>query len=112
LICLEPDSRRLLGITIHSPPTTHRVEIWGLACGDDREARPAPLDHTAHSWVMVAHLGGSCPNHDAHLAKLRDAGLKMMNERRSDGVHFSLWMGAAAPGGCPACLAEAPDSPA
>lgn len=105
-IALESDSRRLLGLTIHSAPNTHRVEIWGLACGDDREARPAPLDHTVHSWVLVAHLGGSCGHLNEHLARLRGAGLKLMNERRGDHLHLSLWMGASAPNGCPACLAE------
>ncbi len=100
---LEPGSRRRLSLVIHSAPVTHRVEVWGLACGDDLEAAPPGGDHIAHSWVVLAHLGGDCPNLAANVAKLEGAGLRRIEERRSDRLRLSLWMGNAAPDGCPAC---------
>jgi len=101
---LDPGSRRRLSLTIHSAPVTHRVEVWGLACGDEREHLLPSGEHIAHSWVMLGHLGGACANADGHAAKLAAAGLKLLDERRNPKRSLSLWMGVAAPGGCPACL--------
>lgn len=103
---LEADSRRRLSLTIHSAPVSHRVEIWGLACGDDRETAVPDSGHVAHSWVVLAHLGDPCANLDLNASKLSAAGLKKMDERQSDRLSLSLWMGAAAPDGCPACLGK------
>jgi hypothetical protein len=103
---LDPGSRRRLALTIHSAPVSHRVEVWGLACGDEAEARLPAGEHIAHSWVVVAHVGGPCPNLQASLGKLADAGLKRLGERSTPRLTLSLWMGAAAPDGCPACLAK------
>lgn len=103
---LDPGSRRRLGLTIHSAPVSHRVEVWGLACGDEAEAEMPAGEHIAHSWVVVAHVGGPCKNLQARLAKLSSAGLKRLEERVTPRFSISLWMGAAAPDGCPACLAK------
>lgn len=103
---LDPGSRRRLALTIHSAPVSHRVEVWGLACGDDAEAQAPAGEHIAHSWVVVAHVGGPCRNLNARLAQLEAAGLKRLEERSSPRLSLSLWMGAAAPDGCPACLAK------
>jgi hypothetical protein len=103
LAALEPGSRRRLSITIHSAPVTHRVEIWGLACGDEREAAVPAGEHAAHSWVVLAHLGGACANAEAHARKLSSTGLKRIEARESPSLSLALWMGAAAPDGCPAC---------
>lgn len=103
---LDPDSRRRLSLTIHSAPVTHRVEIWGLACGDEREADVPSGEHIAHSWVVLAHLGSPCPNLEACRAKIQSAGLRKVDERQGPRLSLSLWMGAAAPDGCPACLAR------
>ncbi len=101
---LDPGSRRRLSLTIHSAPVTHRVEVWGLACGDDREASVPAGEHIAHSWVVLAHLGPPCPNLEASRARIQAAGLRKVDERGTDRLQLSLWMGAAAPDGCPACL--------
>lgn len=103
---LDPGSRRRLALTIHSAPVSHRVEIWGLACGDDAEARPPAGEHIAHSWVVLAHVGGPCVNFKARAAQLEAAGLRRLEERSSPRLSLSLYMGAAAPDGCPACLAK------
>jgi len=103
---IDPDSRRRLSLAIHSAPVTHRVEVWGLACGDDREASVSTGAHVAHSWVVLAHLGGACPNLDANAAKLVSAGLKRIESRETPKMSFSLWMGGSAPDGCPACQAK------
>jgi hypothetical protein len=103
---LEPDSRRRLGLTIHSPPVTHRVEIWGLACGDDWESRVPAGEHVGHSWVVLAHLGADCPNLEAHSRKLKGSGLTSLGARSEDRLTLSVWMGASAPDGCPACLGK------
>jgi hypothetical protein len=103
---LDPDSRRRLSLTIHSAPVSHRVEVWGLACGDDRESTVPAGEHVAHSWVVLAHLGAPCPNLRASAAKLEVAGLKRLDQRETPKLSLSLWMGKAAPDGCPACLAK------
>ena len=103
---LAPDSRRHLSLTIHSAPVTHRVEVWGLACGDERESRIPSSDHIAHSWVVVAHLGDACANHKAHADRISGAGLRRIELKETPGLTLSLWMGAAAPDGCPACLSK------
>lgn len=100
---LEKDSRRGLTLTVHSAPVTHRVEIWGLACGDEREAKLAPSAHAPHSWVILAHSGPDCRAIEAAEAALKSAGLRRV-ERRDGALTLSLWMGSAAPDGCPACL--------
>ncbi len=97
---LEPDSRRRLSLTIHSAPVTHRVEIWGLAPAE----APRPVSgHVAHSWVVVAGEGGPGPSLDAAAAQLSKAGLKRLEQRDGPRFSLSLWMGAAAPDGCPEC---------
>jgi hypothetical protein len=101
---LEADSRRALALTIHSAPTTHRVEVWGLACGDERESRVPSSGHAAHSWVVVAHVGAACANLEASAAQLKSSGLRRVDHRETPRLTLSLWMGAAAPDGCPACL--------
>ncbi len=103
---LDPGSRRRLALAIHSAPVSHRVEIWGLACGDEREAAVPAGEHVAHSWVVLAHLGGACPNLEAHAARLSEAGLKRLDRRETPKLSLSLWMGKAAPDGCPACLEQ------
>jgi hypothetical protein len=103
---IDPDSRRRLSLAIHSPPVTHRVEVWGLACGDEREGTVSSGEHVAHSWVVLAHLGGPCAHHDANAAKLASAGLRRVEARETPRLSLSLWMGAAAPDGCPACQAR------
>ncbi|HEX7897186.1 MAG TPA: hypothetical protein VF950_05475 [Planctomycetota bacterium] len=103
---LDPGSRRRLALTIHSAPVSHRVEVWGLACGDDAESVIPVGEHVAHSWVVLAHVGGPCKNLDARVAKLTAAGLRRLEERLTPRFALSLWMGAAAPDGCPACLAK------
>jgi hypothetical protein len=100
---LDPDSRRRLSLTIHSAPVTHRVEVWGLACGDDREPAVPTGEHVAHSWVVLAHLGEPCDRLKAHAQMLESAGLKPLEMRHAPPLTLSLWMGAAAPDGCPAC---------
>ena len=104
---LDPASRRRLALTIHSAPVSHRVEVWGLACGDDAEAQAPAGEHIAHSWVVLAHVGGPCVNLKARAAQLEAAGLRRLEERSTPRLSLSLWMGAAAPDGCPACLAKA-----
>ncbi len=101
---LDEGSRRRLSLIIHSAPASHRVEIWGLACGDEHEARVPAGEHIAHSWVVVAHVGERCSRLEASAARLSQAGLKRIDERSTPGYTFSVWMGAAAPDGCPACL--------
>lgn len=103
---LEPGSRRRLSLVIHSAPVSHRVEIWGLACGDDQETKVPAGEHIAHSWVVLAHVGERCPRLDASAARLAQAGLKRVDERAAPGLSLSVWMGAAAPDGCPACLGK------
>ena len=103
---IETDSRRRLSLTIHSAPVSHRVEIWGLACDDDRENSLPDSGHVAHSWVVLAHLGSPCKNLDLNTSKLSAAGLKKMDERQTGRLSLSLWMGATAPDGCPACLGK------
>ena len=103
---IAPDSRRHLGLTIHSAPVTHRVEIWGLACGDEREREVPSSGHEAHSWVVLAHLGDACPNYDQSVARLTAVGLKELDKRTSGRLKLGLWMGATAPDGCPACQAS------
>ena len=99
---IEKDSRRGLSLTIHAAPTSHRVEIWGMACDDDREGDVALTGHTAHSWVVLAHKGPACDNAKSHAAKLEAAGLKKVDSQ--DGtVMLSLWKGSTAPDGCPDC---------
>ena len=103
---LDPGSRRRLSLVIHSAPVSHRVEIWGLACGDDREAEIPAGEHVAHSWVVLAHVGEPCPRLEARAARLAQAGLKRHDQRVAPGLALSIWMGAAAPDGCPACLGK------
>jgi hypothetical protein len=103
---LDPGSRRRLSLTIHSAPVSHRVEIWGLACGDEGESAVPAGEHVAHSWVVLAHVGKPCPNLAARAAKLEGAGLRRLDLRESPTLSLSLWMGKAAPDGCPACLGK------
>lgn len=103
---LEADSRRHLTLTIHSAPVTHRVEIWGMACGDEREGCLPAGAHLGHSWVVLAHLGNSCKNADAASEKIASFGLRQAERRQSARLSLSLWMGNAAPDGCPACLSQ------
>ncbi len=103
---LDPGSRRRLSLDIHSAPVTHRVEVWGLACGDEAEAAVPKSGHISHSWVVLAHLGGPCPRLDARAAQLSAAGLKRMEVRETPKLSLSLWTGASAPDGCPACLGK------
>jgi hypothetical protein len=103
---LDPDSRRRLSLVIHSAPVSHRVEIRGLACGDAREAELAPDGHAAHSWVVLAHVGPPCPRLEESARRLAQAGLKRLEERCTSRLALSVWMGAAAPDGCPACLGK------
>jgi len=100
---LDPGSRRRLSLTIHSAPVSHRVEVWGLACGDECEPAIPAGEHVAHSWVVLAHWGETCDHLKAHARKLESAGLKPLEMRHSPPLTLSLWMGAAAPDGCPAC---------
>ena len=101
---LDPGSRRRLSLTIHSAPVSHRVEIWGLACGDERESTIPAGEHVSHSWVVLAHLGPPCRNLQASAARLEAAGLRRLDARETPKLSLSLWMGKAAPDGCPACL--------
>lgn len=98
---LDPDSRRRLSLLIHSAPVTHRVEVWGLAEGDEADRATSP--HTAHSWVVVVRAGGAAPSLDASGATLAAAGLKKVAERSGARVALSLWQGSGAPDGCPDC---------
>ena len=100
---LDPDSRRRLSLLIHSAPVTHRVEVWGLAEGD--EAARAPSSHTAHSWVVVVRAGGGAPSLEASGSNLAAAGLKKIAERSGARVALTLWQGSGAPDGCPDCQA-------
>jgi hypothetical protein len=100
---LDADSRRRLLLTIHSAPVTHRVEVWGLAKG---EAVKPVSGHTTHSWVVVAGEAGPGSAFDAATAQLSKAGLKKVDQRDGAAFSLSLWMGAAAPDGCPECLGK------
>jgi hypothetical protein len=98
---LDPGSRRRLSLTIHSPPVSHRVEIWGLS----PEELPAPASaHTAHSWVVLAGVGGPGTARDRAVEQLAKSGLKRLEYREGPRFWLSLWMGQAAPDGCPECL--------
>jgi hypothetical protein len=99
---LDRGSRRRLLLTIHSAPVTHRVEIWGLA--KDDSAKPVS-GHTTHSWVVLAGdgTGGALESAAEQLSK---AGLKKVDQRNGPTFSLSLWMGAAAPDGCPECLGK------
>lgn len=105
---LEPGSRRRLSLSIHSAPVTHRVEVWGLACGDAREGAVSSDAHVAHSWVLLVHLGPPCPRLTEGERRLAERGLRRVDGRRGERVTLSLWMGSAAPDGCDACRADAP----
>jgi len=100
---LDRDSRRRLSLTIHSPPVSHRVEIWGLA---DVYPPQGLGPHTSHSWVVLAG------NHEPTTyvtwlsEELKKAGLKQVERRDGAGFSLSLWMGATAPDGCPECLGK------
>jgi hypothetical protein len=55
---------------------------------------------------VLAHLGAS-PGALAQGARdLEAAGLKKLAERKAGRLSFILWMGAAAPDGCPDCLGK------
>jgi len=98
---LDPGSRHRLCLTIHSPPVSHRVEVWGLA----RTATPQSLGrHTAHSWVVLAGEDGAGSAVESVAGQLQKAGLRQVDRRDSAAFSLSLWMGAAAPDGCPECL--------
>lgn len=103
---IVPDSRRHLVLTIHSAPVSHRVEVWGLACDDEREPHTPDSGHVPHSWVVLAHLGPPCERMAGCAARLERAGLRKLDQRESGRLALSLWMGAAAPDGCPACLGK------
>lgn len=106
---LEPGSRRRLSLAIHSAPVTHRVEVWGLACGDAQEGIITRNDHVTHSWVLLVHLGSPCPRRAEAERRLSSLGLRRVDEHRGEHMALSLWMGAAAPDGCAACREDAPD---
>jgi hypothetical protein len=108
---LEPDSRRRLSLAIHSAPVTHRVEIWGLACGDAQEGVVSSDAHVAHSWVLLVHLGPPCPRLAGGERRLAELGLRRVDARQGERITLTLWMGAAAPDGCAACRADAPGHP-
>jgi len=100
---LEADSRRRLLLTIHSAPVTHRVEVWGLA----KEETVKPVTgHTTHSWVVVAGEAGPGSAYEAAAGQLFKAGLKKVDQRDGAAFSLSLWMGAAAPDGCPECAGK------
>lgn len=94
---LDPDSRRRLRLTIHSAPVSHRVEVWGLLNGEPIQAVGG---HTTHSWVVLVGEGSPLEKASAELSK---AGLKRIEHRDGPAFSLSLWMGAAAPDGCPEC---------
>ena len=98
---LGADSRRRLSLLIHSAPVSHRVEIWGLA--KDEVVKPVS-GHTTHSWVVVAGESGAA--FEAASGQLSKAGLKKVDQRNGAEFSLSLWMGAAAPDGCPECLGK------
>ena len=100
---LDPDSRRRLSLVIHSAPVTHRLEVWGLAEGD--ESPKAPTPHTPHSWVVLVRAGSGAPSLEIPGAMLAAAGLKKVAERSGGRVALSLWQGSGAPDGCPDCQA-------
>ncbi len=102
---LDRDSRRRLALTIHSAPTTHRVEIRGMACGDPLEGVLPPGGPEAHSWVVLAHWGAPCRNLEAAADLVARAGLRRVDRRETPRLSLSLWMGRAAPEGCPDCRA-------
>jgi hypothetical protein len=102
---LDAGSRRRLGLKIHSAPVTHRVEVWGMACGDEAEASIPKGEHLTHSWIVIAHVGASCRHLEARAAKLASAGLKKLEARETPGLSLSVWTGASAPDGCPDCRA-------
>lgn len=104
---VENDSRRGLSLTIHAAPTTHRVEIWGLACGDEREKKVSFTSHAPHSWVILAHQGPGCAAFKKHAEALEAFGLKRVDHREGK-VTLSLWRGSTAPDGCPDCSGGAP----
>ena len=104
---LDPGSRRRLGLKIHSAPVTHRVEVWGMACGDEAEPAVPKGEHLGHSWVVLAHVGAPCRHLEARAAKLAAAGLKRMEIRENPALSISVWTGASAPDGCPDCRASA-----
>jgi len=94
---LDSDSRRRLSLVIHSANVTHRVEIWGIG-NEDTVKGAGP--HTAHSWVVLAGTGTAFRSASEHLEK---AGLKKVEQRDAPAFSLSLWMGTAAPDGCPEC---------
>jgi hypothetical protein len=101
---LDANSRRRLSLLIHSAPASHRVEVWGLAPGD--EAVPEPTPHTAHSWVLLARVGGPGPALEAAGARLAAAGLARIAGREGARLALALWQGSGAPDGCPDCRKE------
>ncbi|HXX94166.1 MAG TPA: hypothetical protein VEN81_11070 [Planctomycetota bacterium] len=102
---LDPGSRRRLALRIHSAPVTHRVEIWGMACGDPSESSVPKGEHLGHSWIVLAHVGGPCPHLEARAASLGNLGLKRLESRSTPALTLSIWTGASAPDGCPDCRA-------
>ncbi|HYE97373.1 MAG TPA: hypothetical protein VEJ18_00625 [Planctomycetota bacterium] len=99
---LDPGSRRRLALRIHSAPVTHHVQVWGSAQGEP--VAPAEVDaHTQHSWVVLAHLGEPDAAFLHRIDRLADSGLRKIGERRGRHVMLNLWMGTAAPDGCPDC---------
>jgi hypothetical protein len=98
---LDAGSRRRLSLAIHSAPVSHRVEVWGL----DRTEAPRNLSpHTAHSWLVLAGEDGPDSAIEALAEQLQKAGLRRVDHRHSAEFALSLWMGGAAPDGCPECL--------
>lgn len=100
---IDAGSRRRLSLRIHSAPVTHRVEVWGMACGDEAEGDLPKGGHIAHSWVVLAHVGEPCPRVKSRAAALESAGLSRLEARETPRLSLSLWSGSAAPDGCPAC---------
>jgi hypothetical protein len=100
---IDRSSRRRLSLTIHSAPTTHRVEVWGLAKDDTATTVSA---HTAHSWVVLAGAAGPGSAFQTAGDQLAKAGLKRVEQRDGPAFSLSLWMGSTAPDGCPECAGK------
>jgi hypothetical protein len=100
---LQRGSRRRLSLTIHSAPVSHRVEIWGLA---DSSPPDGLGPHTPHSWVLLAGSHEPTTSFTWLTDELKKAGLKQVDRRDGSGFSLSLWMGVAAPHGCPECLGK------
>lgn len=98
---LDPGSRQRLSLAIHSAPVSHRVEVWGLS--KDDSVKPVG-GHTVHSWVILAAESGCGAVLQQAGSELSKAGLTRVDRREGPTFLLGLWVGAAAPDGCPECL--------